>query len=523
MAKKIYVPYSMHIWFSIAEKTSVVEALRRFSGNSENFYRFEYIPTDEVIAHQLFCKCCECHEVFPLSQKDSDTGENSISFSEWMSQRSISQANSFQLFDIPQNTICPSCKKQAKITSVDNAACYQIFSTDGYTVINQKISLPEQYLPSLDRDISDYDFPITANMVFYHQSHRTVFYLLDNSDIIQQCSDITEDSSPCHDTAMYQNIYLDNELKQTLSESFISQGIKVPFSLLELDADQFITLNRFSNFPHSFYTAIPYRSNSRVLDSSFSEIEKRLHRYDDIETLYSELALPNKKQYRKAIFSNPALLFYVRELQQLPFKNYDIVITILNGQFVYELLALLHNLPKNYDYISAMISEIGEIQALKFIYYNLHSIVDMAAMYSFLPEDLRSGLFKKNGNCLVIGYAIALNFNRAVLHITDTFDDEIIDGYLFTLLKNTNEYDKAANDLHNCLSNGFFYYDSVYGVVKNGVYVAAINVDKCCVTDAYTIRDRDIKHDDKIYHAFLQWTEKHNLSFEAKEEGEATA
>lgn len=60
------------------------------------------------------------------------------------------------------------------------------------------------------------------------------------------------------------------------------------------------------------------------MESSFVSTATELRSYKDVPALYAKHDLPQKKAIKRIFFKNPALIFYAKEVEALPFKNYDV-------------------------------------------------------------------------------------------------------------------------------------------------------------------------------------------------------
>lgn len=93
-----------------------------------------------------------------------------------------------------------------------------------------------------------------------------------------------------------------------------------------------------------------------------------------------------------------------------------------------------------------------------------------------------------------------------------------IKGYFFTRLRNSRDYIVAGNALQNCLRSWERFDGDVYGVLKFGNYVAAIEVDEDVIIQAYTYRNGDMNADPSLFSAFCIWKERNGLTQEGGHE-----
>ena len=73
------------------------------------------------------------------------------------------------------------------------------------------------------------------------------------------------------------------------------------------------------------------------------------------------------------------------------------------------------------------------------------------------------------------------------------------------------EYIKAGRELNNCLKNWGEFNGTVYGIIKNGKYVAAAELDGKRIVQAHIFDNEDIEKNEKVNLAFCEWKKKNGL------------
>ena len=92
-----------------------------------------------------------------------------------------------------------------------------------------------------------------------------------------------------------------------------------------------------------------------------------------------------------------------------------------------------------------------------------------------------------------------------------------IHGYDFRRLKRSAEYVQAGKELHNCLTGWSFFYNNIYGIMKDNQYVAAVEVGKYEIIQAHTDHNGNISQNKSLKRAFDIWKKRNMLH----ERGEA--
>jgi len=402
------------------------------------------------------------------------------------------------------------------LTTEKNKAVYTVYSHPFLTMIRQRIEQDEIGFALSSEAAKNIDFPIEIKLIFNHKARRTHFQVFGNDGELISEADITEELDPLQDFSIANHINTDTELRKIITEAIArNNGDTLPFYDYEVDLETLVLLNRFPGFPHSFYDAIPFTKNSRNIDDSFIEIAEMIDNYYNIGTVYEKLGLPNKKQFKKAVMENPALLFYAKELNSIPFQNYDVLLKIIRSDEVFEFLSLLHYLPVGHlhYFIKQLIAANGETAAWKKMKANLFYLPRTASAYFILPEKQQRKLLKDNDLWHIHHCMLDPSFNLPVQSKAEDAPAEQIDEYLFVMLRNSLAYQKAARVLGNCLNEYRRENICVFGIMHKNQYVAAVSVYKNRIEEATLKRNKSIEDDADIFMAFTSWVEKNGLEY----------
>ena len=452
-------------------------------------------------------------------------------FYNWAMQISIpeiidTREFSFIKFCENDSMMCSHCGHTEALTEGDtNGYRLSIDSNNSRTSITQKIKREDarKLLPYGIYEPTGASIPREINLIFDHDTGKTFFE--EKSGGATQKNDITEKTNPLNGFKLRKFISDSMDLKKLLILIFeeLCNG-NMPFYDIEITLETLIILNRFKGFPTRFYNAIPFRHGTRSLDSSFIVIADLLSNYQNIDLIYKQLGLPQKKSFRKVIFERPELLFYAHEIRKLFCLNYDVLVDMLSSRFIYGLLAHLRIKPELFIFLNQMIKETGSVSTWNYLKKCPENFVFDATDY-LRVTDGRSGVYpikrwrknlKSERNASGIGFNVSAPQESEI-------PDEQIESYYFVKLKNSDEYEKAAVELKNCL-RGFwrFSFGGVVFCIKTGSkydskYVAAIEVDKKKVIEAGLSGNEPINNNKEVYAVFMSWVKKHGLKHDFEE------
>lgn len=295
----------------------------------------------------------------------------------------------------------------------------------------------------------------------------------------------------------------------------------LPFSALELNLEKYRLLTKFIGFDRAFYNALPFSNHGDCIEQSFTGTARRLHRANWVPALFETTQLPNIKSVRKIIFSNPALLFYQKELETIwqILNDPNIFRAFLESEYSYRELAALHKYPGMAAFYQEVAAEVGHKALCEYLSKGNRSAHPYAISYLMLSDrEKRIERDKWTSRFLSkIDDHGMTNFGSPIsvpvppsIKDADTFECRI-DGYSFIRLSNSKEYVTAGNELQNCLRNWEWFRGNVYGVVKSGKYVAAIEIVNGTVIQAHTYRNGEMDEDKQLFSAFSIWKERNGL------------
>lgn len=300
-------------------------------------------------------------------------------------------------------------------------------------------------------------------------------------------------------------------------------GRKCPFSMHELTAERLVFMNLFQGFSKQFYDAVPL-TDDLILGREFDRVTKRLHCESDAEVLFKHSKLPQVKSVRRRMFEQPGMFFYTEELEKiwamfcaLAPNDYDRFCRMLSMPQLFYTLALMKQYPATCAFFADYCREQGGGKAfLKLINdYRKEKIFSYAILYAAMAgkwrrKEQKDWRARKN---LDVASRQALYIHYSVPELTNSqmYHDSCVQGFAFSWLRSSAEYVRAGNALDNCLRDwrpdkG----DAVLVIKRKTLPVAAIEVCKGGVLQAYGAHNKRINTDADVFHAFDEWTRRYH-------------
>ena len=292
----------------------------------------------------------------------------------------------------------------------------------------------------------------------------------------------------------------------------------LPFSEKELCLERYILLTKFIGYDQSFYKAIPFKSTENEIEKSFVSTAEKLHLAKRVPKIYKESNLPNVKSIRRIIYAKPYFLFYKKELEVLwlSFNDVNYFKRLLDSASanIFSILAYLHDHPVVTTFLLDYAKYAGKPKLFSYLNENKDDFLYEASEYSTMSERAKEArrITWRNKRHINSLYSIpTLNNNEGKTTIPP---DCMINYYRFIRLRNSYEFIKASKELHNCLGNWeYFERNTVYVIMDNNNYVAAVEVDNNKIVQARTWGNGNIDSDKRIYSAFKLWMKNNNLSY----------
>lgn len=430
--------------------------------------------------------------------------------------------------------VCPRCNM---ISHPSKGFIDVLFIVDRKTIkIFRKLELKEWFQIKWGADkICITNFELYEAITFNLKNGHTYVSLEDGRGEKLKVHDISNTKANLYsDDPIFELINLYKPVNRELKNQFakIFRG-PLPFRTKELTVEQFLLMTEFIGYDSAFYSALPYADKGDLIERRFLKSAKRLHDSKKVPNIFEKTILPKVKSIRKIFFCNPALFFYIGELEQL-WKNIEDINLFRNfitSKNIFSELAFLCKMPHLIDFYTEYKAEIG----IKKLYHNFFQATNRYWLYNYVSwyyllseydkkierKKWHNGWLEKRDDFEGIENDMGARFS---VSIPDRSSKDFrhpgleccINGYSFRRLKNSMEFLQAGKELKNCLADWQFFRNNVYGMIDNGKYVAAVEIKDNVIIQAHTYRNGDISGNHSIKQAFDIWKTR-NLITERKE------
>lgn len=344
-------------------------------------------------------------------------------------------------------------------------------------------------------------------------------------------------------SAVFGNYVLRRRIRKAFAAAYDGE---LCFGKDELCLDRYILLTKFIGYNRDFYDYIPFIDDDsssiaqgrRRLPESKLGIAEQMHRAKDIPDLYAETGLPSAKSIKRIVFEKPQLMFYADELKILSevFDDVNFFRGLVERNTIYDILSFNIDLKRTKAFLVFVRGVLGKrrlfdtLNSFRFVELFNHGI-----LYDAMSDEAKSIYRGRIMNSPSPEEEIMYNthgmkLSSLMTHMSRKGYDWNCSGYRFQTLRTTFDYEKAGKDLNNCLgsSYGFAYLEqvigegfeqpelqcgrTVVGVMKNGRYVAAVEVDdKGEVKHSESDHNKPIEMSPKILDAYVTWLKRFRL------------
>lgn len=430
--------------------------------------------------------------------------------------------------------VCPRCNM---ISHPSKGFIDVLFIVDRKTIkIFRKLELKELFQIKWGADkICITNFELYEAITFNLKNGHTYVSLEDGRGEKLKVHDISNTKANLYsDDPIFELINLYKPVNRELKNQFakIFRG-PLPFRTKELTVEQFLLMTEFIGYDSAFYSALPYADKGDLIERRFLKSAKRLHDSKKVPNIFKKTTLPKVKSIRKIFFCNPALFFYIGELEQLwkIIEDINLFRNFITSKNIFSELAFLCKMPHLIDFYTEYKAEIG----IKKLYHNFFQATNRYWLYNYVSwyyllseydrkverQKWHDGWLEKRDDFEGIENDMGARFS---VSIPDRSSKDFrhpgleccINGYSFRRLKNSMEFLQAGKELKNCLADWQFFRNNVYGMIDNGKYVAAVEIKDNVIIQAHTYRNGDISGNHSIKQAFDIWKNR-NLITERKE------
>ena len=435
--------------------------------------------------------------------------------------------------DFMDKFVCPRCGTESSPSRGYIDASFTV--TQKGIKISRRLELQELFAIKVLPDqfcITEFEFYET--ITFHLKKGRTFVALEDrNGNTLQVCDISNIKVNRYSDDPILELINLYKPVNRELKKQFaIFFHAPLPFRRNEFRVEQFILMTRYVGDDAEFYNALPYAEDHHLIEKRFAKPAKKIHYALHVPDLVRKMMLPQVKSIRKVFFSNPALLFYQEELVQAwrLLEDVNLFRRFVTSEEIFYTLWYLCKLPKMIEFYTDCKEELGS-KKLYEIMIDVRSTEWYVEWYLMLSEydkkmerqkwhhtggRKKSPFWNSDKHKMGVDFSIPIPEYPSEISHSPVLEC-CIHGYDFRRLKRSVEYIQAGKELHNCLTGWSFFYNNIYGIMKDNQYVAAVEVGKYEIIQAHTDHNGNISQKKSLKRAFDIWKKRNMLH----ERGEA--
>ena len=530
--------------YLVEERTSEHDLLwtadKLRSARWRNQYTFaERIDNNTAVLKGSVIVCPYCGKVVPAYDNSTALRVTELAIERWtnlqlsMFEPAPKRLAVHDLLQLPEEHKCPRCLRSSGI-KLSNREMTLRYHRKKLSLecksLNAKLIQLLFTRESCPRDFR-LTFPFTERLTLNLRSGHTYISMIGNDGSTRACWDITF----CPDLAPYSTIVeLLKEypvLMRKLVRAFEhTVGSACPYRVREMTLKRLVLLNLFQRYPKQFYDAVPLNDN-HVLDRDSRSIARKLHCAEDAEKLLRHSAVPNVKSVRRLLFSQPGLFFYLTELEELwqLLGDYNRFCWLIQEvQNIFRILVYLRQFPAVVVFLKDYISTLGSGPFCRDYARGQEAFLRYGLQYSCMNTRMQKneqGKWRKKTNDYD-DYTMAAFYSIPEITDSQHRQDALIDGYLFSYLRSSAEFQQAGEALHNCLGQYRPRGDGVVVVVKQlkdvnhdeEKPVAAIELRGKRIRQVYGTRNTMIQPNTALDRAILKWEWKNNLIWAVDED-----
>ncbi len=483
-----------------------------------------------VITKQVIV-CPHCGKESPAYRNHGCQGKSQEAINAWVfPQVSLFEEQPGNLvFNTPIDTIdkfvCPRCS--AVLSPSKGFIDASLTVNKKGVKISRRLEFKELFaIKWLPDQLCITEFELYETITFHLKNGRTFVALEDRNGNKLQVRDISNIKTNLYsDDPIFELVNLYKPINRELKNQFIKFfHSPLPFRTNELTVEQFILMTKFVGYDAAFYNALPYVEDKHLIEKRFVKMAKRLHYAKNVPDVFKKTMLPQVKSIRRVFFSNPALLFYKSELEQIwrLLEDVNRFRSFITSKQIFFKLWDFCKMPRLIDFYIEFKAELG-LENLCKIMIDAYLSKDYIAWYFMLSEYDKQVERRRwyNGNkyrCFYRGGNDDMGAYFSIPipeHSSEMFDRSTLEccihGYSFRRLRSSAEYLKAGKELNNCLTDWWWFDNDVYGIMKNNKYVAAVEVENCKIVQAQTYRNEDISENESLEKAFDIWKSRNRL------------
>lgn len=318
-------------------------------------------------------------------------------------------------------------------------------------------------------------------------------------------------------------------IKRKLRDIFADiWGVKLPFKEEELDIIRFSFATTYVGYDNPiFYSSIPINPDTMLFDMSYKAMREKMRFAKNILPLFEESSLENKKFIKRTMLENPSRFFYLKEAEAVwDACNHDI--NFFNSFIIDDkaerILSFIHDCPGVLILFRDICDDEFYVPFKNMLLSYPEEVCDFAVRYAASSDEKRR--FTRNKirrtNCKILRTSCDNRNNFLEIappHMISQIPTQKVNSYLFSPLKTPYEFLQCGYQLSNCLGHEVFDDTVIVGVMKNGRYVAAIQVDTehNTIIQAQLKNNKTLDNDKFVFASFEKWCKCRGYTYEEED------
>lgn len=484
----------------------------------------------ELVGSYLVCPCCG--KEFAANTKYSACGYHWYPNYERIPNDAIYKWGSLQLsffeenvekalyisapINKPASFKCPECNNISNHS--DNVKRVELILDRNVIIIRSEITNISEIFGFkwVTEDSISITFPMYEILTFNFKKGR-IYIKLENDKGYELCQrDVTAHPELIYGSVAHSLIMYNKKVNRNIKRMFkAAWHCELPYCGNGIGTKNLFEMTMFVGYTKEFYSAVPYKPDSMLVDNSFRRNAKKMRNARNIISLFEESTLPKVKSVRRLFYNNPALFFYLEETEMVwnAIKDYNLYCNFIELYNVYEVLSDIHMRPGIMEYIDDLCKVKNARSFIKNVQYGWRDMLLAAIDYSCANSNVKKAIQENwKGNCS-IGRIVQRKplYSVPMKRPEERIVDCNIDGYDFFWLRSSNEYEIAGKKLKNCLASWCVDNSPVVCVKKDEQYVAAIEILNGMIVQARAYNNSCIESDKDLNLAFEKWQKKYHI------------
>lgn len=406
------------------------------------------------------------------------------------------------------------CYKCGKISQKSDNFCEVVIETTESEVVVRRSLKTLGEIAGVNWNKGDLlvAFPIYEQVRFNFSSGTVQIELISGGNIISEV--VTNNNLNLKDDTLVRLISENKVFKRLLAKIFERKTKqKIVFDVNELDFQKFVNLTYFNGFLKDFYDAIPFKEGTTIIDESFKDLVKELRTPCKAMGLLKKSALPDCKSVRKIFATKSGLFFYIKECEMLYnfFKDVNLLCKVLNKESVFTFLINAH-----YYNLKPFLQDFGNVATKKMI-VGVSEKVNMMTSYAIEYTSLSDYAKKQEQESWFLSEKKRENDRHYKEHFAEpslsmpmhpvpqSAGVSVMGRYTFKWLRTKNDYNKASEELENCLYLWNPSRNPVAVVFSGEIMVAALEISGDKIVQLRGQRNRDISENSDLYKTISKW------------------